>query len=384
MKMLRNLGLAGILAGSMFIEGCVEPQAVNGRQQETLSSVQQREDNSDIAAVGGLLLGLAGINASTPQQAAGLGLLSNAANRYSDRQNNLAAAELGRTQVNVNVNPQNNQQQAGQPYRNPISGGRTSYSVAFNYYEDSNRDGINELTEMKGISDRFDLAKEKTISFASAFDNMKGKIGMMRLYDSEGRLIKESGRLIEGNNWVIDNLGFDANELRKAGANGRCVVNWAVDGKVVDAYYVTFTDSSPQIQDSPREQEVEKKNPLSTAFNYWQDINNDGSVSGEELKGRGNRFSLSREKMIRFGTLVQNGKGKTLDFYLYGPNNRVVIRDSVEVDSEKAFMYFKISEESLKNITARGKCTANFRIRDADQEKTDARVCDSYDVTLDE
>lgn len=383
MKMLRKLGLVGMLAGSMFLEGCTN-QSARVQQQETLSSVQEREDNSDMAAVGGLLLGLAGVNASTPQQAAGFGLLSNAANRYSDRQNDLAAAELGKTQVNVNVNPQNNQQ-TEQPYRNPISGGRTPYSVAFNCFEDSDGDKACSPHELKGANNIFDVSNENVIRFGGFFENMKGKSVKNVLYDSKGGFVMESkGILIKENKCILE-IGIDSRKIKESELRGKCLVNWVADGDVVDAYHVTFVDSSQkQIQNSPREQEAEKKNPFSTAFNYWNDVNKDNSVNEGELKGAGNRFSLSREKEICFGTLVQNGKGKTLDFYLYGSDNRVILRDSVEIDSEKAFRYFRLNEENLKNVNARGKCTANFRIREADQDKADARVCDSYEVIFDE
>jgi hypothetical protein len=165
----------------------------------------------------------------------------------------LEAARLSQPQVNVTVvNPSYpstlaggevvTQQQPVVEYRNPISGGKTEYSVAFNYWLDEDEDNSIKISEFKGISNNFDLSREKQISFATYVENKIGKKGQLYIYNSENQLIlqKESDTTAGGPNWIFKSA-FTSDELRNAGASGRCLINWKVDDKVSDAYYVNFT-----------------------------------------------------------------------------------------------------------------------------------------------
>jgi hypothetical protein len=103
---------------------------------------------------------------------------------------------------------------------------------------------------------------------------------------------------------------------------------------------------------------------FSTAFNYWVDEDGDGLVNADELKGRSDTFYLSREKEIRFGTVVKNHEGDYLHFYLYNGSldKPIAYGVGILITGNSQLASHKFNAEYLKEIGAIGKCVVDWRV----------------------
>ena len=113
MSKYNKMGLVGKLAlaaATGLLGGCATEQRAynpnNNIEKRRELLAQEHEDNSDMALLGSVVLGLAGVNAKSPVNAARLDVLSRGAGDYSNMQNNQAAAIRARGDVNVVVNGQ--------------------------------------------------------------------------------------------------------------------------------------------------------------------------------------------------------------------------------------------------------------------------------------
>ena len=268
MNKYNKMGLAGLVlaaAGTGILGSYAyaeDNQDNEKNKREALA--QEHEDKSNAALAGSVILNLLGIKAKTPVNASRLEVLSNATKDYSDKQSDQAAAIRSREDVNVNVNVNNQQpnvnnqiqkQPQEKPYVNPISGGKTPYSMAFIYRDDKKKDGNVYLDDLIGAGKSFDLSMLKRFSLATYVENQKGKCLDFYIYDSDSKPVGIESFEITRNDfvWYLD---FDAEKFAKVlkarGKMGNFTINWRVrekeepkeKGKIYDAYEVYLKDGS--------------------------------------------------------------------------------------------------------------------------------------------
>ncbi len=146
-----------------------------------------------------------------------------------------------------------------EPYVNPTSGGKTRYSTACNGAEDCNHNNILEPNELRS-RDTFNLSNEKIIAFVTGPMEWREKLPSsidsieVRIYNPTGELLtrkrKENARtlitrwgdkIIRDFNYV-ELFEYLPEELKKAGAKGRCTIEFYVGDTKTDSYKVNFTE----------------------------------------------------------------------------------------------------------------------------------------------
>ena len=92
----------GLTALLPYLSGCVEPPKNN--QYYTKAELEEQQTKTAMIRAGGLLFGLAGINAPNPMDAARAAVVSQGAHYLADDQSRLAAAQVDRSGGNSQQN----------------------------------------------------------------------------------------------------------------------------------------------------------------------------------------------------------------------------------------------------------------------------------------
>jgi len=142
---------------------------------------------------------------------------------------------VGKTEININQRFQQRQHNSNTHF------GDRRFSTAFNYWYDEDGSGKYSLSELKGVKDVFSLSNEKQVIFCTNVKGCAGNDVDFYLYDNNDQPLAHQVQRIGGNN-ALGLITYDMQTLKEIGARGRCLVNWRVNGKVIDIYQVTFVD----------------------------------------------------------------------------------------------------------------------------------------------